>query len=97
MKVVLNKKYGGFSLSENALNDLGIEEEDRIDYCYDNNTRFDEHLIQLIEEKGSEYCSGFCAELEIVEISDFITDYKIMDYDGMETIIYVEDGKIRQA
>ena len=40
---------------------------------------------------------GYCAELEVVEIPDGATDYYLNEYDGMESIIYVLDGKLHWA
>lgn len=45
-----------------------------------------EHLIKLIEEKGSEYCSGNVSHLVVVEIPDNVC-FEIEDYDGMESIV----------
>ena len=48
----------------------------------------------MIEEKGSELVSGRCAKLKIVNIPDNITDWVIDEYDGIERIIYVENGHL---
>lgn len=87
MKVVLNKCYGGFSLSNVAADILGISEYGIVD-------RTDSALIEMIEEKGSELVSGRCAKLKIVNIPDNITDWVIDEYDGIERIIYVENGHL---
>ena len=47
-------------------------------------SRADPDLIAVAEELG-ESVSGFCAELEIVEIPDGV-DYIIEEYDGLEHI-----------
>lgn len=92
MVFVLNKRFGGWSLSDWAVEQLGVET---------NYPAFDEFdvdkLIQLINEYGSEKVSGRSAKLKVVEIPDTCTDYEINDYDGFETIIYVVDGKIYHA
>lgn len=94
MVFVLNKRYGGFSLSPFAVEQLGIEDE----YSFDaSNTQQVEALANLINEYGSEKCSGSSAKLRVIEIPNTFTDYEIMDYDGVETIIYVVDGKIYHA
>jgi len=89
MKIVTNACFGGFSVSDFVVEKLGLEDE------YDDVSRTDPRLIALIEEFGSEACSGDCAELVIDEIPDSATDWEIDEYDGAESIIYVVDGKIR--
>lgn len=82
MKVVINTCFGGFGLSRKAVKDLGCESP----YSYEDwDKRTAPELIALIEEKGSEYCSGSYAELKVVEIPDDV-DWYIDNYDGMETI-----------
>lgn len=88
MKVVLNKCFGGFSLSMDACVALNLSSP------YATISRIDEMLITLIEEMGSEWASGSCAKLRIVEVPDDVTDWEINDYDGIETITYVLNGKL---
>ena len=93
MKIVLNKCYGGFGLS-----DFACEKLDCRPYDYDDPfLRTDEKLIDLIETYGSEKCSRSCATLVIEEIPDETTDWEINEYDGLETVTYVVDGKIHHA
>jgi len=77
-KLVINKCYGGFGISESAQKDLGMK------YAHDTIARDGVELIALIEEKGSEYVSGTCALLVIVEFPE--PWYEIEEYDGMETV-----------
>lgn len=90
MKLVINVSYGGFSLPEEFRTQYGIDEYD------DNINRTDERLITFIENHGG-CVEAFCSELEVVEIPDESTDYYIDEYDGLETVIYVLDGKIHFA
>lgn len=87
MKIIVNNCYGGFSLSK--------EITDKI--TFNRNIRTDPELIKLIETKGSKYCSGAYADLIVCEIPDNVTDYIINDYDGIETIYYVLNGRIHSA
>lgn len=89
MKIVLNKCYGGFGLSHWALDQLGIETEWEID-------RDDPRLIELVE-KYPDKASGYFARLKIIEIPNHCTDWELDEYDGLESIIYVVDGKIYHA
>jgi len=53
-------------------------------------SRDDKILIEVIEELGKK-ADGMCAELKIVEIPDG-TDWKIDEYDGMESIHEVHNS-----
>ena len=90
MKIVANRRYGGFNLSRKAKELLNIPVDAYTWKC----DRTDERLIAAIEERGSKYVSGNYAKLEVVEIPDEATDWYIDNYDGMESIFYVVGGKI---
>lgn len=92
MTFVLNKCYGGFSLSAFAVEKLGVEDE----YAFLNELEMDA-LASLIREFGSEKCSGRNANLQVVEVPDTCTDYEIDEYDGFEIITYVVNGKLCHA
>lgn len=88
MKIVVNECFGGFSLSDWACEALGLThmEGREID-------RRDSRLVDLVEKYG-ERCNNSYSELGIVEIPDWSTDWIMTDYDGIETVYYVIDGKI---
>lgn len=88
MKIVLNKCYGGFSLSEIAIEKLGLSDE------YPIINRSDAILIDLVEK---DVASGRHAKLRVVEIPDDATDWEIDEYDGFEVAIYVVDGHIHRV
>jgi hypothetical protein len=92
MTFVLNKCYGGFSLSDFAVEKLGVEDE----YSFLDELEMDA-LASLIREFGSEKCSGRNANLQVVEIPDICTDYGIDEYDGFEVMTYVVNGKLCHA
>ena len=84
MKVVINKCYGGFGLSEEAYEFLGLE-WDGYGYKYeDEEDRTNPKLVECVETLG-EKASGINAKLSVVEIPDDVEWY-IEDYDGMESI-----------
>jgi hypothetical protein len=89
MKIVINREYGGFSLPEEFCTQYNMERYEDID-------RTDERLINFVEDNGGEV-KVFCGTLEITEIPDTATDWEIFEYDGLETVIYVLDGKIHHA
>jgi len=80
MKVVINKCYGGFSLSPKACAMMGLDSG----HAGRNVRRDDPHLVQIVESLG-ELANGKYAELKVVEIPDDV-EWKIGDYDGMEHV-----------
>ena len=89
MKIVVNKCYGGFGLSDWAMEQLGINVYYDID-------RTDSRLVELVEN-FPEKVDNFYSNLIVVSIPDTSTDWEIDEYDGLETVIYVLDGKIRRV
>ena len=88
-KVVYNNCFGGFSISDKAIEYLrehGISEE----YCttYTDIPRHDPTFIKCIEELGS-FANGRCAKLNIYETVGNI--YRIDEYDGLESVIEPKD------
>ena len=81
MKVVLNTSYGHIT-----------EESEKM--------RFNKQFIEDVESgrfvgrviEGS--WGGYAETLQVFEIPDNATDYKIVNYDGAEGILYVQDGQI---
>ena len=96
MTFVLNKRYGGFSVSDFVVEQLGLESRYDFDCGYTNEQDINK-LAELINTYGSEKCSGPSAKLKVVEIPDNASDWEINDYDGVETITYVVDGKLHHA
>lgn len=93
MKVVINKCFGGFSISEEAFKCLNLK-WDGYGYIYNKTFNIDsdnhfqyrayEPLVSVVEKLG-EHANGVFAKLKIVEIPDHIEWY-IDDYDGIENI-----------
>lgn len=94
MKIVVNRCFGGFSVSEEVYNLLGFRWDG---YGFLSNGNFkiksnnsmayraDEKLIEAIELIGEENSSGSFAKLEIVDIPEDV-EWEIGDYDGQESI-----------
>lgn len=94
MTFVLNKCYGHFGLSTFATKSLGLAS----DYDFNrNDSLMVDALASLICEFGSKRCSDNYAQLKVVEIPDNFTDYEIKEYDGIEIVTYVIDGKLYHA
>ena len=94
MKVVINTDFGGFGLSDEALQlyaaKKGIQLGERYQFggyegLYDGDIpRDDPVLIEIIEHLG-QAANGDFAELKIVEIPDGIV-WHISEYDGVEHV-----------
>ena len=78
MKIVINRCWGGFSLSQEAADYLGLE------HGYVTVNRDDPKLVECVEALGDR-ANGKFAELKVVEIPDGIEWY-IDNYEGMEKI-----------
>lgn len=79
MKVIINRCYGGFGLSEKAKQMLGIEYDFELEQ-----DRTNPKLVEVVEKLG-EVANAKYAELKVVEVPDDVK-WRIEDYDGMETI-----------
>ena len=89
MKFVINDCFGSYGLSQDFLDKYGEE--------FENFERNDPKLVAAVEEFGEAESSGFFSNLHIKEIPDGYTDYSIEDDGGVETLIYVKDGKLHWA
>ena len=82
-KIVINGCYGGFGLSDQALNhynkisDKSVPNSDHI-------PRDDPNLVRVVEDMQDSANSKF-SKLKIVEIPDHV-QWQIMEYDGLEWI-----------
>ena len=85
MKIVINNDYGGFGLGVSEKCKQLIELANKR-----NEERTNQDLIEFVENNPDE-----CGDLAVVEIPDAATDWEIRDYDGLEDVVYVLDGKIR--
>lgn len=82
MKIVINKCYGGYSLSREAYEFLGLTWDD-CGYEFSED-RSNPKLVECVETLG-ENANGDFAELRVVEIPDDV-DWEIEDYDGIEWV-----------
>lgn len=85
MKVVINKCFGGFGLSVEAIKRYAEITNAGADNTYDQDLlRNDPALVQTVLELGDK-ANGRYASLVIIEIPDDV-EYEICDYDGQEHI-----------
>lgn len=85
IKIVINTDYGGFGLSESALEEYkkrkGITDEN---FHHWGILRDCPILVAMIEE-GDNNINGDYADLKVVEIPEDV-DWYIEEYDGMEHV-----------
>ena len=81
MKVVINRCFGGFGLSDEAIAAL----DGWAPHYSDDNNRADERLVRVVETLG-EKANGPFAKLKIVDVPDG-SRWEIEDYDGMEKVV----------
>ena len=89
MKILLNKCYGGFGIKDEILSKIWSNVDD---YISDDEMRVNADLIAM-KESGKDVEGGY-SKLVLVEVPDTATDWTIIDYDGMERLIAVENGKL---
>ena len=93
MKIVINRCFGGFSLSKAVFDELGFKWTgygylSNDDFGIEGNSEeYRKHpkLIAAIEKIGEEESSGDLADIHIVNIPEGVK-WEIDEYDGRETI-----------
>jgi len=80
-KIVINTCFGGFGLSKEAYNYMGLEWDN---YGYFDGSRTDPDLIDAVKDLG-EKVNGAYASLKIVEIPNDV-EWEICEYDGREWV-----------
>lgn len=88
-KVVINRCYGGFGLSEAAYTELGLE-WDNGGFAFEED-RANPRLVAAVEKLG-DAASGDCAELRVVDVPDGDA-WEIHSNDGKESV--VREGALR--
>lgn len=88
MKIILNKAFGGYKIPQIIADALSL-------HPYDDSfkTRTNPKLIEILENVSSEVRG----DMTVVEIPDTYTDYELTEYDGLERITYVVNGKLYHA
>jgi hypothetical protein len=89
MKIVIHVNYGGFHYPEKFCQRYNVGRYDWMDYDNDE-YRFHDLLIDWVE-KNPQDSEG----LRVVNIPEEATDWQVHEYDGLESIICVVDGKIQ--
>ena len=88
MKIVINKCFGGFSLSKKAMLELGWNEEEEHSYSFSEKIeRNDPRLVAIVESYDANGELGL-SSLKVVEIPDGV-NWEIKEYDGLEHVAEV--------
>lgn len=88
MYVLINRSWGGFRFSDEFCEKYDIPR------CIDTESRADVNIIKNVCEFGFDKSSSEFSKIRVAKIPDNTTDFDIYDYDGMEKVIYVVDGKL---
>jgi hypothetical protein len=87
MRIVINVCYGGFHAPDHITKKYNRFEINRTDA----------DLVRWVEENANNDGIAKCgrlSELMVVDIPNEATDYDILEYDGMESVICVINGKL---
>lgn len=87
MKIVVNNAFGGFGM---GMGENGKHFLQRPYWHKEERTKQD--LIEFVENNPYE-----CGYLAIAIVPDEATDWEIREYDGIEEVVYVVDGKLYYA
>lgn len=85
MKLVINTAFGGFCLPDEFCELHGLERWDSV-------LRDQPELVSYVEARGQ--VDTFGGRLEVVEIPKEATDWELNQYDGLESVTYVLNGKL---
>ena len=91
-KILLNIRYGGFSLSDTVKDQYKAATEhipkDQYWYMDQDVRRDDPILIQIVESTGLDAAAGSLSKLAIIEIPDDVPEdgWIIQEYDGIEWV-----------
>lgn len=88
MKIVINSDYGGFSLSEEAYQFLGLQWDGYGHAFQIKKERTIPALVKCVETLGRR-ASGDSACLEVVEIPDG-ANWTLQEYDGREYVVVLD-------
>lgn len=93
MEILVNGCFGGYNLSQAVADVLGADlHEVAFDW-----PRNQPELIAAVRAVGLENAGGFFSQLRIAEIPAEATDWDIIDYDGLERVVYVLNGRLEYA
>lgn len=82
-KIVLNYCFGGFGLSKEAYEFMGLEWDG---FGFFEGSREDENLVRCVEELGSK-ANSWGSNLVVEEYDDEYSEAEITEYDGYESLI----------
>lgn len=90
MKVLVNNQYGGFHIKDEIVEKIWGKE--RALFIDEDEMRVNAELIAM-KERGEDIEDN-CCDLIIVNVPENATDWMVTEYDGLESLYMVVDGKI---
>jgi hypothetical protein len=88
--VVINKAFGGFRLSRQAIDELhmaGIVNAHQLRWQYSHESRSDPRLVEVVERLGAQ-ASAPKSELVVERVPTALMPfYRVDDYDGLESVV----------
>lgn len=91
MKYIINTTYGGFTIPTEVMDYLSLYSR----YDTNEDIRTDPYFIDWVQNNRAKLATkGRKAELAVVEIPDNATDWRLEEYDGLESITAVVNGKL---
>ena len=85
MKIVINRCFGGFGLSDQALEMYSTAKKLNPNNCWESEIARDDPVLVHIVESLGEQANGKYSELKVVDIPDDV-DWIVEEYDGMEYV-----------
>ena len=91
IRVLYNAKYGGFSLSEEAMTEYNKLADKPLRSCYalceGIDCRTDPIALKVFDTLGSSRFSGEHAKIQIKEVEEkYLNHISIFEYDGLESV-----------
>lgn len=91
IEILINRCFGGFDFSEGFISEYP-EVYEKVEVRRD-----DPELIEAVREFGLKSSAGSMSAFGIAHVPDDATDWEIQEYDGLESVIYVQNGKIHHC
>ena len=87
LEIMVNTCYGGFSISEAAMDEYRRRCPDRQEFEYYHIDRHDPVMVEIVKELGTR-ANGLVAQIELRRIPAlYAGHYSIGEYDGMENVV----------
>ena len=97
-EVMVNRCYGGFGLSQAAMDEYRRRCPSSSTVCDCDLSRHDAVMIQIVKDLGSAAASAQHASVQLLRVpSEYVHHYTIEEYDGMESVALDRAGYVLDA